>query len=361
MMRRVERWIFTAGSAQRLAVLRIGLCAVLTLRLTRGIFLDLSGQPDALFEPRSFMNLLGSQPSYGVVVMLQVTGIVAGVCAMIGLYARTTLPVAWGAGVFLNAMVTSNGKIMHNDVMLLLALIPLLAAPVSDAWSLDAHRRGTRPASGVRYGWPVRTAMIAVTGGYFFTGLAKVIHSGPAWFTSDNLRWVLYISSDSQGTPNDIALFVADRAWLAHLLAFGALALEVSFPLALIKPRLAMGYAFGAAGLHAGIWLAMRLDYAVWAATALIVLVDWPAVVAAWRAREMREGAGQGPAPSANEPYGGLARNHPLGTGETLTGSVSRRAASTSPLVPGRPGEWPSRSLGSTGAPAASYGGDPAT
>ena len=54
-MRRVERWIFTVGTAERLAFLRIGLCAVLTLRLTRGIFLDLAGQPDALFEPRSFI------------------------------------------------------------------------------------------------------------------------------------------------------------------------------------------------------------------------------------------------------------------------------------------------------------------
>ncbi|MGH2786211.1 MAG: hypothetical protein ACRDJ1_13195 [Actinomycetota bacterium] len=290
-MRRVERWIFTAGTAERLAFLRIGLCAVLTLRLMRGIFLDLAGQPDALFEPRSFMNLLGSQPSRGAVLAIQVAGLVAGVCATIGLYARTTLPVAWAASVFLNAMVTSNGKIMHNDVMLLLALVPLLAAPVSDAWSIDARRRGIRPPGAVAYGWPVRTAMIVVAGGYFFTGLAKLVHSGPAWFTSDNLRWVLYISSDSQGTPNDLALFVADRAWLAHLMAFGTLALEGSFPVLLFRPRLAMPYAFGAAGLHAGIWLTMRLNYVVWAATALIVLVDWPEILVRERLQPRRPDA----------------------------------------------------------------------
>ena len=340
-MRRVERWIFAAGSAERLATVRIGLCAVLTLRLTRGIFLDLAGQPAALFEPRSFMNLLGAQPSREIVLAIQIAGIVAGVLATIGLFTRVSLPVAWAAGVFLNAMVTSNGKIMHNDVMLLLALVPLLAAPSADAWSLDAKRRGSgHPVPSERYGWPVATAMIVVAGGYFFTGFAKLVHSGPAWFTSDNLRWVLYTSSDSQGVPNDVALFVADRAWLAHLLAFGTLALEVSFPLALVRTRLRVPYALGAAGLHGGIWLAMRLNYAVWAATALIVLVDWPAMaVRVRRFREMQEGAGQGPAPSANEPSRGLARNHPLGTDETLSGPVSPRAASASPLVPGRPGE----------------------
>lgn len=343
-MRRAERWIFAPGPAERVAFLRIGLCAVLTLRLTRGIFLDLAGQPAALFEPRSFMNLLGAQPSRGIVLAIQIAGLVAGVLATIGLFTRGSLPVAWAAAVFLNGMITSNGKIMHNDVMLLLAMVPLLAAPAADVWSIDARRRATPRSSepSERYGWPVRTAMIVVAGGYFFTGVAKLVHSGPAWFTSDNLRWVLYSSSDSQGVPNDVALFVADRAWLAHLLAFGALALEVSFPVVLFRERLRVPYALGAAGLHGGIWLAMRLDYAVWVATALIVLVDGPRVAArTGRIREMQEGAGQGPAPSAIEPTRGLARNHPLGTGETLTGSVSPRAASASPLVPGRPGEGP--------------------
>ena len=337
-MRRIERWIFATGTDERLAFVRIGLCALLTLRLTRGIFVDLAGQPAALFEPRSFMNLLGSQPSRGIVLAIQIAGIIAGVCATVGLLARFSLPLAWAAGVFLNGMVTSNGKIMHNDVMLLLALMPLLIAPMSDAWSIDARRRRAgHAAPSAVYGWPVRTAMVAVVGGYFFTGLAKLVHSGPAWFTSDNLRWVLYSSSDSQGVPNDLALFVADRAWLAHLMAFATLALEVSFPVILFRARLAAPFALGAAGLHAGIWLTMRLNYIAWAATALIVLIDWPGLMAR-RNREMQEGAGQGPAPSANEPTrvgSEIAR-----WGRTKPSSVrSREAASTSPLVPGRPGE----------------------
>src|SRR5207302_6007185 len=38
VMRRIERWIFSGGSAERLAAVRIGLCTVLALRLTRTVY-----------------------------------------------------------------------------------------------------------------------------------------------------------------------------------------------------------------------------------------------------------------------------------------------------------------------------------
>jgi hypothetical protein len=286
LVRRIDRWIFTTGTAERLAALRIGLCSVLALRLSRGIYLDLAGQPQALFRPRSFMGFFDSMPSRGAIAMIQVAGIALAILAAAGFAARLTLPGALAAGLFLNGLVTSNGKIMHNDVLLLLCLIPLVAAPVSDAWSIDALRRRTRPPGpGVRYGWPVRVATLVVAGAYFFTGLEKVIHSGLAWAASGNMRWIMYLSSDGQRTPSDVALFVADRAWLAHALAFATLALELSFPLILFRARLAPWYAAAAVGLHGGIWLAMRLDYSAMAATVVVVLIDWPAVLEARRSR----------------------------------------------------------------------------
>ena len=42
----VERWIFAPGSARRLAGVRIGLCLVLTGRLSRPVYLQVAGQPD---------------------------------------------------------------------------------------------------------------------------------------------------------------------------------------------------------------------------------------------------------------------------------------------------------------------------
>jgi hypothetical protein len=201
------------------------------------------------------------------------------------------LPLAWVAALPLVAMTSSLGKVVHNDVLLLLCLVPLLPAPAGAAWSLrpggpKAPRPSGRtpPSLGVAYGWPVRTAMVVVAGAYFFSGLAKLAHAGPAWVTSGNLRWVLYASSDQQPVPNPYALFVADRPVLAHLLAAATLVVELGFPLVLWRPRLAWLFLPAAVAMHAGIWLAMHLNYSAMAATAVLVMVDWPAVVDRCRA-----------------------------------------------------------------------------
>jgi hypothetical protein len=303
---RVEGWLFAPGDARRLAALRIGLCGVLALRLAFGPYLDLAHQPAALFRPISFMKLLPSMPPPAFVLPVQVVAVTAAVLATLGLLTRVSLPVAWLAALPLIAMTSSLGKTVHNDVLLLLSLLPLVPSAAGAAWSLDARRRGGGvPTASWRFGWPVRSAMLVVAGAYFFSGFAKLLHAGPAWVTSGNLRWVLYASSDAQGHANQVALFVADRPWLAHLLAAGSLATELCFPLVLWRPRLRWVLVPAVLALHAGIWAAMRLNYWPMAATVLIVLVDWPALVARLR----------GPHASA------AALAEPSGTGQT---SVTR-------------------------------------
>jgi hypothetical protein len=275
--RRAEAWLLAPGDPRRLAAVRIGLCALLAARLARGPYLELAGQPAALFRPISFLRLLERMPSAEVVAVLQALALAAAVLAMVGLLTRVTLPLAWLAALPLVAMTSSLGKVVHNDVLLLLCLVPLLPSPAGAAWSLDARLRA-RPGPGGAFGWPVRTAMVVVAGAYCCSGLAKLLHAGPAWVTSGNLRWVLYGSSDAQAAPNPLALFVADRPVLAHLVALATLAVELGFPLVLWRPRLAWLFVPAVLAMHAGIGLAMRLDYSAMAATVLIVMVDWPAL-----------------------------------------------------------------------------------
>ena len=87
---------------------------------------------------------------------------------------------------------------------------------------------------------------VVAAGAYFFTGLAKLVFSGPAWVLSGNLRWVFYAASDARGMPNLVALFVADRPWLAHLVAMSTLVVELGFPVVLWKPRAAWFFVPGA-------------------------------------------------------------------------------------------------------------------
>jgi hypothetical protein len=84
-----------------------------------------------------------------------------------------------------------------------------------------------------------------------------------------------------------VALFIADRPWLAHLVATATLIIELGFPLVLVRPNLAWVWVPGAVGLHAAIWATMHLDYSAWAITAIVVFVPWPALVDALGERRL--------------------------------------------------------------------------
>jgi hypothetical protein len=330
-MRRLEAWLFAPGDPRRLAALRIGLCGLLAARLAAGPYAELASQPAALFRPISFLRLLDRMPPRGLVVALQALAVACALLAAAGLGTRVALPLAWAAALPLVAMTSSLGKVVHNDVLLLLCLVPLLPSPAGAAWSLDARRRPDPPrGSGgalsappvdQAFGWPVRTAMVVVAGAYFFSGLAKLLHAGPGWVASGNLRWVLYASSDQQPAPNPYALFVADRPALAHLLAAATLVVELGFPLVLWRPRLAWLFLPAALALHAGIGLAMRLDYSAMAATAVVVLVDWPALAAR---RRPGPGAAAGP-PGTRSPEAAAPPGAPDASGHAVDGRAGER------------------------------------
>ena len=293
----VEGWLFAPGDPRRLAAVRIGLCGLLAARLASGPYPELATQPPALFRPISFLRLLDRMPSPEAVAVLQALALGAAVLATVGLLTRFTLPVAWLAALPLVAMTSSLGKVVHNDVLLLLCLLPLLPSRAGAVWSLDARLRPVaRP--GPAFGWPVRTAMVVVAGAYCFSGLAKLLHAGPAWVASGNLRWVLYAASDAQPEPNPFALFVADRPLLAQLVAAATLAVELGFPLVLWRPRLAWVFVPAVVAMHAGIGLTMHLDYSAMAATVLVVFVDWPALADRLRGPGPQPAGRSGPVPA---------------------------------------------------------------
>jgi hypothetical protein len=276
----VCRVIFAPEDARRLAAVRIGLCSLLAVRLEINDYGAVADQPAALYQPLSYMKLVSSMPSHGLASTAQVIGIAAALLAAAGLWIRVSLPLAFACGLLLNGMLGATGKAVHNDVLLTLCLIPLLVAPSAstDAWAVRVRRkRFAGQFCGEAYGWQIRTAMAVVASAYFLVGVQKLRYSGIAWATSDNLRWILYASHG--GHPNAVALFVADRAPLAHALAAATLVFETSFPIVLFWPRARWLFIPGAIALHVGIRLALGLDYSAWWLTVLIVFVNWPLVV----------------------------------------------------------------------------------
>jgi hypothetical protein len=276
LLRRVDGWVFAVEDARRLAAVRIALCGLLAVRLAIADYGSVAHEPAAFFHPVFYMKLFARMPSPEVATTLQICGIITALAAAAGLAIRLSLSLALVCSLVLNGMLNSAGRVIVGDAVLILCLLLLLACgtAAAEAWSLN--RKSSAPARSVRYGWPIRTAMIAVALAYFFAGFQKWRYSGLPWMTSDNLRLILY----DQAHPSGLALFIANRPLLAHVFAAGALLLETCFPLVLFVPRLRWLLIPGAVAMHVAIRIALRLDYSAQWLTAVIVFVNWPVVVA---------------------------------------------------------------------------------
>lgn len=269
MLSRFRAWLFSPGSELQLSAVITGLAALIGLQLAFFPWAELAQLPPALLRPVPILFFLEDMPPAGVIVALQVAGVVAAALATVGWRRRSTLALAWLAYFVLAALRASRGKIQHNDLLLLIGCIPFLVAPAT-RW---LHRATTRPSA--LWGWPIHTALAFVAGAYFSTGLRKLTVSGIDWVTTDNMRWILYAGANGKAKVPEIALFIADRPWLSHLAAGAVLGFELAFPLLLLHRRgrpviIATAFAF-----HGGTWLTLGLDYWKYAFVVTLLLVDW--------------------------------------------------------------------------------------
>jgi hypothetical protein len=264
----LDRWLFAPETAGRVRIVRLLLAVLIGLRLATGPHRGLAGQPAALFRPVWFLTWMEQMPSAGVLVLIQVVGVLAAVAAAFAWRERATFLVAWSSLLVLAALRASRGKVHHNDLVLLLVAGVLAAAPVG-LRLLDARRS---PA----WGWPIRTSLLLVTGAYFLSGFQKLVSSGPAWVLSDNLRNLMYAARLDGHAPTDqVSLFIADRPVVAHLVALATMVVELGAVAALLRPRLRPGYVLAVAVLHLGVYLTHGLDYSMWVGTTAVVLIDW--------------------------------------------------------------------------------------
>ena len=281
LLRSVDAWLFAPGPGSRVWGLRTGFAAVFALRLALGEYRGLAGQPVALFHPPSFWRALDQMPSVEVLTALQVLGTVLAVLAVLSWKPRWTFAGAWLCFVFLEGLVGSRVKISHNEVLVILASFPILAAPVAESWR-DRH-------DGPAMGWPHRAALVVVAFGYFFTGLGKLREAGLSWATSDNLKWSLAAGVRSTKPPTDaIAQFIVDHDVLANGLAFATLAVELGFLLILFRPRVRPWFAAVITSFHVGIYLTLGLDYFSWVAAVIVVLLPWEDLIPRVQARSAK-------------------------------------------------------------------------
>ena len=294
--RRFRVWLFGPGSELQLTAVVTGLAVLIGVQLAFFPWAELALLPRGLFRPVPILFFLRDMPPAGVIIGLQIVGVGAAVLAAAGWRRPTTLLLAWLPYLMLASLRASRGKIQHNDLLLLIGSVPFLLAPAT-RW---LHRATT--ARSVRWGWPVHTAVTYVAASYFFTGLRKLTLSGIAWVTSDNMRWILYAGANSKAKMPALAVFVADRPWLAHLSAFYVIGFELAFPFLLLSRRtrpalVAMAFVF-----HGATWLMLGLDYWKYAFVVTLLLVDWAPLVLRMRRAVPGWAPWSNPTPTSSTP-----------------------------------------------------------
>ena len=263
---------------------RTALAALITARLALSPFRELAEVPPALYDPAWVVPWRSGPPSAAVIALVQVVGVAAGIAAVARWRVRATFVVAWVALVVLAGLRTSRGKVLHNDLLLVWCAAPFLLAPVRA--SLARHRgvRRARVAGAGRHG--ARCARLLLR------RLPQAASLRPRLGPRRQRALRHALGPDHRPGP------VAVHGHLGGGAPRGrpASPAPTSCPSSCSSPspwcgrRCGWFFVASAVALHVATWLLLGLDYWTWAATVLVVFVDWPAVLDRVSAR--RQGAG---------------------------------------------------------------------
>jgi hypothetical protein len=291
---RLRRWaddaLWGPETASRLVFVHVSLSVLIALRIARYPYWELADTPPALFDAVAILWWLDRMPPAGVIIGMQIVGVVAALAAALRRRPRLAFAIAWVCYLILAGLRGSRGKVLHNDLLLLWASAPFLLAPaVADLRDMVARRR---------YGWPIRSATVIVALIYFIAGVHKLWRAGPDWVLGENMRFVM-LWGPSIGEPQwqELTTWVGENLWAAKLSAAFILGVELSFPVILFIRRLRPLYALAAVFMHMTTWLVLGLDYWAWAVTVPLLLVDWPAVIQRARAGPARSRGAPAAAP----------------------------------------------------------------
>jgi hypothetical protein len=216
---------------------------------------------------------------------------------LLGARTRTVLPLAVAAYLLLGAIPRQYSSFYHQGLAPLCLLALLCFAPSADALSLDRIARKSRglpvPAASRRravYGWARYACWTTLALFYFQSGASKLRRSGTAWLEPDSLRAIVVQDSlQPMSFEWTVGLgIVAMPDWQVAVLALGAVAIELFYPLVLFSKRARLLWPLGAVGLHLGILLMQRI---LFVDLILLQLIFWNGRGwRVWRAGRRRAG-----------------------------------------------------------------------
>lgn len=267
MYAKIENFFLAPASPKPLGVLRIGLCVVLLLQawMCVGQFFDLYGTYGIL------QNTLGERFGRGGVPQpLQIAHLFSSVgisenlalevlgglyvfflfTLLVGAFTRVSAIGAWGLHlIFAQGHFTGYGVDLYSHFALFYAIF----MPMGKAYSVDCLREKERPSDSWDAGLSLRVWQIHLCIAYLATGSEKLMgeqwRNGEAVWRSLNLP--LYRQFDMS--------WLAGFSWVALLLAWGTLAIEIGYPFLIFPMRTRRLWVALTISLHLGIGLFLGL------------------------------------------------------------------------------------------------------
>jgi hypothetical protein len=300
------RWWTEPAAAERLAALRVGLAGVLLVDLLATYWPhagDFFGR-DSLGGPALFpwvwapgrwtWSLLRGidDPALLRGALALWTAAVAGL--LVGWQTRLCAAAAW---VLSTSFANLNPDVDNaGDTVRGIVLFYLMLCPCGAAWSLDARRRGPRPAGAVLvHPWPLRLLFVQMACVYFSNGAFKAV--GRDWPAGDSLYFVL---GDLTLTRWSYAAWPLPYA-LTRILTWWVLGWELTFPLLVLwRPARLVALGCGIA-FHLGIGLSLELGgFPFYMLCLYLPLVPWEAAGSGTVAADRRlTGGARGRVPRA--------------------------------------------------------------
>jgi hypothetical protein len=218
--------------------------------LIRGI--DAVLPRDVVFTPQSITAL------YWITVA-------AGITAVVGLFARTSLFIfALGTWFFISHKY-SYADIHHPEAVFAIFLMSLALAPSGHSLSFDAlirryrARRAGKSAELLESSdlaiWPLKLAHVLLALTYFSTGASKLLAGGLGWMNGYTVQMYTFGGAVQRDRPWGI--WLAQFHTLGALLGAMTLFFELFFFVSLLVPRTAPFFFLSGILFHVGLYLFM--------------------------------------------------------------------------------------------------------
>ena len=256
IVRFVEVWKkfwFRALAPEHLGRVRAGFfCTLFILTISEPYASKLASFPKIFWRPVWIINvLISAPPSYVILRPLEIFWEITILASAFGFLTGISTLACSALGLFFIGLSNSYGVVSHGHTPVILCSIILALSSCGDGFSLDRWLRDRNDsiyprrsyAMSGQYHWPIQLMRVVWCSVFFSAGVSKVLASGFAWISADNLQTLLLLAPYRYRAAAEASLIPGFGGWLAKFpilcvgIASFCLFIELLAPLALFSVR----------------------------------------------------------------------------------------------------------------------------